>query len=157
MKNHQYLSFILSVFCNSVCYVHYSADCYWLIARCCHRCGRLSGSCSFVSHPQPFEASDLLLGLNFSKVLSSLVTLNKVTAGQLKMCSVCVWECHYGRGSSHEADLYFPALAQISVWAAIRCAPDTLQPTASSRSSRCPLRLHWPDPPSCCRTSFAAW
>uniref|UniRef100_A0A669FA15 Rho guanine nucleotide exchange factor (GEF) 7a n=1 Tax=Oreochromis niloticus TaxID=8128 RepID=A0A669FA15_ORENI len=28
----------------------------------------------------PFEASDLLLGLNFSKVLSSLVTLNKVTA-----------------------------------------------------------------------------
>lgn len=31
---------------------------------------------------QPFEASELLLGLNFSKVLSSLVTLNKVTAGQ---------------------------------------------------------------------------
>uniref|UniRef100_A0A669BF38 Rho guanine nucleotide exchange factor (GEF) 7a n=1 Tax=Oreochromis niloticus TaxID=8128 RepID=A0A669BF38_ORENI len=29
---------------------------------------------------EPFEASDLLLGLNFSKVLSSLVTLNKVTA-----------------------------------------------------------------------------
>uniref|UniRef100_A0AAX7TKH0 Osteoclast-stimulating factor 1 n=1 Tax=Astatotilapia calliptera TaxID=8154 RepID=A0AAX7TKH0_ASTCA len=41
---------------------------------------------------EPFEASDLLLGLNFSKVLSSLVTLNKVTAGQLKMCSVCVCE-----------------------------------------------------------------
>lgn len=34
--------------------------------------------------PQPFEASDLLLGLNFSKVLSSLVALNKVTAGWLK-------------------------------------------------------------------------
>uniref|UniRef100_A0A4W6CQR8 Rho guanine nucleotide exchange factor (GEF) 7a n=1 Tax=Lates calcarifer TaxID=8187 RepID=A0A4W6CQR8_LATCA len=33
-----------------------------------------------LSHPQPFEASDLLLGLNFSKVLSSLVALNKVTA-----------------------------------------------------------------------------
>ncbi|CAG05788.1 unnamed protein product [Tetraodon nigroviridis] len=31
---------------------------------------------------QPFEAGDLLLGLNFSKVLSSLVALNKVTAGQ---------------------------------------------------------------------------
>lgn len=31
---------------------------------------------------QPFEASDLLLGLNFSKVLSSLVALNKVTAGE---------------------------------------------------------------------------
>uniref|UniRef100_H2M9L9 Rho guanine nucleotide exchange factor (GEF) 7a n=1 Tax=Oryzias latipes TaxID=8090 RepID=H2M9L9_ORYLA len=29
---------------------------------------------------QPFEASDLLLGLNFSKVLNSLVALNKVTA-----------------------------------------------------------------------------
>ncbi|KAF7662946.1 hypothetical protein LDENG_00222430 [Lucifuga dentata] len=29
---------------------------------------------------EPFEASDLLLGLNFSKVLSSLVALNKVTA-----------------------------------------------------------------------------
>uniref|UniRef100_A0A669ELU0 Rho guanine nucleotide exchange factor (GEF) 7a n=1 Tax=Oreochromis niloticus TaxID=8128 RepID=A0A669ELU0_ORENI len=32
------------------------------------------------STEKPFEASDLLLGLNFSKVLSSLVTLNKVTA-----------------------------------------------------------------------------
>uniref|UniRef100_A0A672GXX4 Rho guanine nucleotide exchange factor (GEF) 7a n=1 Tax=Salarias fasciatus TaxID=181472 RepID=A0A672GXX4_SALFA len=32
------------------------------------------------SQPPPFEASDLLLGLNFSKVLSSLVALNKVTA-----------------------------------------------------------------------------
>uniref|UniRef100_A0A3P9M532 Rho guanine nucleotide exchange factor (GEF) 7a n=1 Tax=Oryzias latipes TaxID=8090 RepID=A0A3P9M532_ORYLA len=31
-------------------------------------------------HLQPFEASDLLLGLNFSKVLNSLVALNKVTA-----------------------------------------------------------------------------
>ncbi|XP_019750084.1 rho guanine nucleotide exchange factor 7a isoform X1 [Hippocampus comes] len=29
---------------------------------------------------EPFEASDLFLGLNFSKVLSSLVALNKVTA-----------------------------------------------------------------------------
>nr|XP_057937097.1 rho guanine nucleotide exchange factor 7a isoform X3 [Doryrhamphus excisus] len=29
---------------------------------------------------EPFEASDLLLGLNFSKVLSSLVALNKATA-----------------------------------------------------------------------------
>ncbi|XP_061735306.1 rho guanine nucleotide exchange factor 7-like isoform X3 [Nerophis ophidion] len=29
---------------------------------------------------EPFEASDLLLGLNFAKVLSSLVALNKVTA-----------------------------------------------------------------------------
>lgn len=37
-----------------------------------------------LSHPQPFEASDLLLGLNFSKVLSSLVALNKVTAGESK-------------------------------------------------------------------------
>uniref|UniRef100_A0A4W6CQS3 Rho guanine nucleotide exchange factor (GEF) 7a n=1 Tax=Lates calcarifer TaxID=8187 RepID=A0A4W6CQS3_LATCA len=32
------------------------------------------------STEKPFEASDLLLGLNFSKVLSSLVALNKVTA-----------------------------------------------------------------------------
>ncbi|XP_070770189.1 rho guanine nucleotide exchange factor 7a isoform X4 [Enoplosus armatus] len=32
------------------------------------------------STEKPFEASDLLLGLNFSKVLSSLVSLNKVTA-----------------------------------------------------------------------------
>lgn len=85
------MSLILSVFFSSVCNVHYSADCYWLIARCCHRCIRLSGSCSFVSRTQPFEASDLLLGLNFSKVLSSLVTLNKVTAGQLK-CAVHVCE-----------------------------------------------------------------
>uniref|UniRef100_H3D8N1 Rho guanine nucleotide exchange factor (GEF) 7a n=1 Tax=Tetraodon nigroviridis TaxID=99883 RepID=H3D8N1_TETNG len=34
----------------------------------------------FASTWQPFEAGDLLLGLNFSKVLSSLVALNKVTA-----------------------------------------------------------------------------
>uniref|UniRef100_A0A3B4A663 Uncharacterized protein n=1 Tax=Periophthalmus magnuspinnatus TaxID=409849 RepID=A0A3B4A663_9GOBI len=32
------------------------------------------------SMDKPFEASDLLLGLNFSKVLSTLVALNKVTA-----------------------------------------------------------------------------
>uniref|UniRef100_A0A665USW0 Rho guanine nucleotide exchange factor 7-like n=1 Tax=Echeneis naucrates TaxID=173247 RepID=A0A665USW0_ECHNA len=32
------------------------------------------------STEKPFEASDLLLGLNFAKVLSSLVALNKVTA-----------------------------------------------------------------------------
>lgn len=38
--------------------------------------------CFLFSPSQPFEASDLLLGLNFSKVLSSLVALNKVTAGQ---------------------------------------------------------------------------
>lgn len=38
--------------------------------------------CFVFSCSQPFEASDLLLGLNFSKVLSSLVALNKVTAGQ---------------------------------------------------------------------------
>lgn len=38
--------------------------------------------CFLFSHSQPFEAGDLLLGLNFSKVLSSLVALNKVTAGQ---------------------------------------------------------------------------
>uniref|UniRef100_A0A8C6VV62 Rho guanine nucleotide exchange factor (GEF) 7a n=1 Tax=Nothobranchius furzeri TaxID=105023 RepID=A0A8C6VV62_NOTFU len=38
----------------------------------------LKGCTSF--RVEPFEASDLLLGLNFSKVLSSLVTLNKVTA-----------------------------------------------------------------------------
>uniref|UniRef100_A0A667ZZ83 Rho guanine nucleotide exchange factor (GEF) 7a n=1 Tax=Myripristis murdjan TaxID=586833 RepID=A0A667ZZ83_9TELE len=42
----------------------------------------LKGCTSF--RVEPFEASDLLLGLNFSKVLSSLVALNKVTAGQLK-------------------------------------------------------------------------
>lgn len=48
----------------------------------------LSGSCSsawplsLLAHLQPFEASDLLLGLNFSKVLSSLVSLSKVTAGE---------------------------------------------------------------------------
>lgn len=47
----------------------------------------LSGSHTHVvplclSLQQPFEASDLLLGLNFSKVLSSLVALNKVTAGE---------------------------------------------------------------------------
>uniref|UniRef100_A0A7N6AJU8 Rho guanine nucleotide exchange factor (GEF) 7a n=1 Tax=Anabas testudineus TaxID=64144 RepID=A0A7N6AJU8_ANATE len=43
---------------------------------------RVEGSwpMTVLSHPQPFEASDLLLGLNFSKVLSSLVALNKVTA-----------------------------------------------------------------------------
>jgi len=39
---------------------------------------------SVLSRPQPFEASDLLLGLNFSQVLSSLVSLNKVTAGESK-------------------------------------------------------------------------
>ncbi|KAF1382740.1 hypothetical protein PFLUV_G00146900 [Perca fluviatilis] len=38
----------------------------------------LKGCTSF--RVEPFEASDLLLGLNFSKVLSSLVSLNKVTA-----------------------------------------------------------------------------
>ncbi|XP_027146538.1 rho guanine nucleotide exchange factor 7a isoform X4 [Larimichthys crocea] len=38
----------------------------------------LKGCSSF--RVEPFEASDLLLGLNFSKVLSSLVALNKVTA-----------------------------------------------------------------------------
>ncbi|KAM3607598.1 uncharacterized protein V6R79_010477 [Siganus canaliculatus] len=38
----------------------------------------LKGCTSF--RVEPFEASDLLLGLNFSKVLSSLVALNKVTA-----------------------------------------------------------------------------
>lgn len=38
--------------------------------------------CFLFSRSQPFEAGDLLLGLNFSKVLSSLVALNKVTAGQ---------------------------------------------------------------------------
>uniref|UniRef100_A0A8C5B933 Rho guanine nucleotide exchange factor 7 n=1 Tax=Gadus morhua TaxID=8049 RepID=A0A8C5B933_GADMO len=38
----------------------------------------LKGCTSF--RVEPFEASDLLLGLNFTKVLSSLVTLNKVTA-----------------------------------------------------------------------------
>uniref|UniRef100_A0A3Q4BVX1 Uncharacterized protein n=1 Tax=Mola mola TaxID=94237 RepID=A0A3Q4BVX1_MOLML len=38
----------------------------------------LRGCASF--RVEPFEASDLLLGLNFSKVLSSLVALNKVTA-----------------------------------------------------------------------------
>lgn len=38
--------------------------------------------CFLSSRSQPFEASDLLLGLNFSKVLSNLVALNKVTAGQ---------------------------------------------------------------------------
>uniref|UniRef100_A0A8C4HFR8 Rho guanine nucleotide exchange factor 7 n=1 Tax=Dicentrarchus labrax TaxID=13489 RepID=A0A8C4HFR8_DICLA len=37
----------------------------------------LKGCTSF--RVEPFEASDLLLGLNFSKVLSSLVALNKVT------------------------------------------------------------------------------
>ncbi|XP_056286700.1 rho guanine nucleotide exchange factor 7a isoform X1 [Pseudoliparis swirei] len=38
----------------------------------------LKGCTSF--RVEPFEASDLLLGLNFSQVLSSLVSLNKVTA-----------------------------------------------------------------------------
>ncbi|XP_055086393.1 rho guanine nucleotide exchange factor 7a isoform X1 [Periophthalmus magnuspinnatus] len=38
----------------------------------------LKGCLSF--RIEPFEASDLLLGLNFSKVLSTLVALNKVTA-----------------------------------------------------------------------------
>ncbi|XP_024919836.1 rho guanine nucleotide exchange factor 7a isoform X3 [Cynoglossus semilaevis] len=38
----------------------------------------LKGCTSF--RVEPFEASDLLLGLNFSKVLSCLVALNKVTA-----------------------------------------------------------------------------
>ncbi|XP_056245765.1 rho guanine nucleotide exchange factor 7a isoform X2 [Seriola aureovittata] len=38
----------------------------------------LKGCTSF--RVEPFEASDLLLGLNFAKVLSSLVALNKVTA-----------------------------------------------------------------------------
>uniref|UniRef100_A0A8C8DVY9 Rho guanine nucleotide exchange factor (GEF) 7a n=1 Tax=Oryzias sinensis TaxID=183150 RepID=A0A8C8DVY9_9TELE len=38
----------------------------------------LKGCTSF--RVEPFEASDLLLGLNFSKVLNSLVALNKVTA-----------------------------------------------------------------------------
>uniref|UniRef100_A0A8C5CMT0 Rho guanine nucleotide exchange factor 7 n=2 Tax=Gadus morhua TaxID=8049 RepID=A0A8C5CMT0_GADMO len=53
----------------------------------------LKGCTSF--RVEPFEASDLLLGLNFTKVLSSLVTLNKVTAGELtNICScVCVCVC----------------------------------------------------------------
>ncbi|XP_055733632.1 rho guanine nucleotide exchange factor 7-like isoform X3 [Salvelinus fontinalis] len=38
----------------------------------------LKGCTSF--RVEPFEPSDLLLGLNFSKILSSLVALNKVTA-----------------------------------------------------------------------------
>uniref|UniRef100_A0A7N8Y2L6 Rho guanine nucleotide exchange factor 7 n=1 Tax=Mastacembelus armatus TaxID=205130 RepID=A0A7N8Y2L6_9TELE len=49
----------------------------------------LKGCTSF--RVEPFEASDLLLGLNFSKVLSSLVALNKVTAdicvGSDSVCS----------------------------------------------------------------------
>uniref|UniRef100_A0A8C3AIM4 Osteoclast-stimulating factor 1 n=1 Tax=Cyclopterus lumpus TaxID=8103 RepID=A0A8C3AIM4_CYCLU len=45
----------------------------------------LKGCTSF--RVEPFEASDLLLGLNFSKVLSSLVSLNKVTAGDSRSCA----------------------------------------------------------------------
>lgn len=47
--------------------------------------------CFLFSHSQPFEAGDLLLGLNFSKVLSSLVALNKVTAGQ---STYKHWKCN---------------------------------------------------------------
>lgn len=43
-----------------------------------------------LSPQQPFEASDLLLGLNFTKVLSSLVALNKVTAGESRRKGLCV-------------------------------------------------------------------
>lgn len=38
---------------------------------------------------KPFEVNDLLQGLNFSKVLNSLVALNKATEGKI---TVCVWE-----------------------------------------------------------------
>lgn len=38
---------------------------------------------------KPFEVNDLLQGLNFSKVLNSLVALNKATEGKIAVC-VCV-------------------------------------------------------------------
>uniref|UniRef100_A0A669CFC6 Rho guanine nucleotide exchange factor (GEF) 7b n=1 Tax=Oreochromis niloticus TaxID=8128 RepID=A0A669CFC6_ORENI len=42
---------------------------------------------------KPFEVNDLLQGLNFSKVLNSLVALNKATEGKIAVCvCVCVRE-----------------------------------------------------------------
>uniref|UniRef100_A0A669CRN4 Rho guanine nucleotide exchange factor (GEF) 7b n=1 Tax=Oreochromis niloticus TaxID=8128 RepID=A0A669CRN4_ORENI len=42
---------------------------------------------------EPFEVNDLLQGLNFSKVLNSLVALNKATEGKIAVCvCVCVRE-----------------------------------------------------------------
>lgn len=52
---------------------------------------------------------------------------------------------------------YFLLSVQISAWAAIRCLPDTLHPTALSLLSRCPVRRRWAGPPSCCKTNFAVW
>lgn len=53
--------------------------------------------------------------------------------------------------------LYFILSVQISAWAAIRRLADTLHPTVIGRLSRCPVRRHWVDPPSCCKTNFAVW
>lgn len=53
--------------------------------------------------------------------------------------------------------LYLLLSVQISAWAAIRCLPGTLHPTVLSRLSRCPVRFHWADLPSCCKTNFAVW
>lgn len=61
--------------------------------------------CFLFSRSQPFEASDLLLGLNFSKVLSSLVALNKVTAGQ---STYKHWKCDI-----YDNCRYFPSM---SMW-----------------------------------------
>uniref|UniRef100_A0A3B3WQ28 Rho guanine nucleotide exchange factor (GEF) 7a n=1 Tax=Poecilia mexicana TaxID=48701 RepID=A0A3B3WQ28_9TELE len=64
----------------------------------------LKGCTSF--RVEPFEASDLLLGLNFSKVLSSLVALNKVTADTgsvLFIDSVCARHSSAHRIKSFES------------------------------------------------------
>lgn len=53
-------------------------------SRCtdCHAAGHRSSANSAILFPlQAFDANDLYQGQNFNKVLSSLVTLNKVTAG----------------------------------------------------------------------------
>lgn len=41
---------------------------------------------------KPFEVNDLRQGLNFSKVLNSLVALNKATEGMI-IVRVCVFMC----------------------------------------------------------------
>ncbi|CAG5865775.1 unnamed protein product [Menidia menidia] len=73
----------------------------------------LKGCTSF--RVEPFEASDLLLGLNFSKVLSSLVTLNKVTADiGVGSDSVCARHSSAHRIKSFESLSSQPSLSRSS-------------------------------------------
>ena len=55
---------------------------------------------------QTFDSNDLYQGQNFNKVLSSLVTLNKVTADiGLGSDSMCAWPSSHQIKSSHSLGL----------------------------------------------------